>query len=155
MPMSFQQSASCPCSVSSISVKAKPFARFKCHCSICQKLYKQPYADFVVLNAKHLIIEKPETIEFAKYRLPPALNRGLCSHCHSPLVGFLRLAPFLSLAFVPSERFQDANQLPALQGHIFYHRRLSDAEDELPKFEGYWHSELAVTKACLKGLMTS
>lgn len=149
----FQQNATCSCQASRISITAKPFARFRCHCSICQKVYKKPFADFVVVNAKHVELNDIEHLEFAKYRLPPALKRGICRGCHSPLLGLLRLAPFVQLAFVPTERFDDSSELPELEGHIFYHRRVQDADDHLPKISGYWKSELAVTKAVLKGLV--
>jgi hypothetical protein len=33
--------------------------------------------------------------------------------------------------------------------HIFYHRRIADEHDSLPKISGYWRSELAVTKLIL------
>jgi len=33
--------------------------------------------------------------------------------------------------------------------HIFYHRRIADEHDSLPKISGYWRSELAVTKMML------
>lgn len=36
--------------------------------------------------------------------------------------------------------------------HIFYHRRVADAADALPKISGYWASELAVTKAIFRSL---
>lgn len=151
--MTFKQSAECNCQASKITLNSKPFARFKCHCTICQKLYNKPYADFVVVNAKHIQIDKGDSLAFAKHRLPPALNRGICSKCHSPLVGFLRLAPMLKLAFIPADRFEDPSNLPAAQGHIFYHSRHQDINDDLPKLNGYWKSELAVTKAVFKGLV--
>jgi hypothetical protein len=151
--MTFKQSAKCACHKSKITVHSKPFARFMCHCTICQNLYKKPYADFVVVNAKHVQQEKGDHLEYAKYRLPPALNRGICSECHAPLLGKLRIAPFVQLAFIPSDRFEDPNQLPEPQGHIFYHSRAKDIEDDLPKISGYWKSELAVTSAVIKGMI--
>ena len=151
--VSFSQTAQCRCKQSKISVKAKPFARFKCHCTICQKLYNKPYAEFVVVNAKDVCLDKCDQIKFGKYRRPPALSRGLCQGCDSPLIAFLRLAPFIKLAFIPIERFNNADELPGPLGHIFYHSRTQDIEDDLPKVSGYWKSELTVTRAVLKGLI--
>jgi hypothetical protein len=62
------------------------------------------------------------------------------------VVGFLRLAPFVQLAFVPSRNVPDQAALPMPGAHIFYHRRIADANDLLPKISGYWRSELAVTR---------
>lgn len=69
------------------------------------------------------------------------------------MVGFLRLAPFARLAFVPSGNFPDPAALPAPSTHIFYHRRINDAHDTLPKSSGYWPSEIAVTKAILGSIL--
>ncbi|KZY32240.1 MULTISPECIES: GFA family protein [unclassified Oleiphilus] len=150
---SFHQSASCSCTTSKITVRAQPFSRFKCHCTICQEIYNKPYAEFVVVNAKNVELNKSDQLLFAKYRRPPALTRGICQNCQSPLVGFLRLAPFLKLAFIPIDRFEDPGALPAAQGHIFYHSRSEEIDDNLPKFSGYWKSELAVSQSVLKGLI--
>lgn len=154
-PSPLKQTASCVCSESKVSVLSKPLIRFKCHCTICQNLYKKPYAEFVVIQAKHIQLDKVDHIEFGKYRRPPALNRGVCSVCHAPLVAFLRVAPFLKLAFIPVERFSDSSNLPPPQAHIFYHSRSSDIDDSLPKISGYWKSELAVSQALLKALLSA
>jgi hypothetical protein len=65
------------------------------------------------------------------------------------VIGFLRLAPFLQLAFVPTTNFADPAALPPPGAHIFYHRRVDDVNDSLPKISGYWPSELAVTRAVM------
>ena len=62
------------------------------------------------------------------------------------MVGFLRLAPFLQLAFVPSKNFSGLAALPLPSAHIFYHRRVNDVHDSLLKISGYWPSEFAVSK---------
>jgi hypothetical protein len=64
-------------------------------------------------------------------------------------VGFLRLAPFVQLAFVPSRNFSVPAALPMPSAHVFCHRRIADAQDPLPKISGYWRSELAVTRMVL------
>jgi hypothetical protein len=65
----------------------------------------------------------------------------------------LRLAPFVQLAFVPSRNFTDRTALPAPSTHIFYHRRISDVNDALPKISGYWPSECAVTRMVLRSII--
>jgi len=83
-------------------------------------------------------------IKFDRFRRPPALRRGICITCKQPAIGFLRLAPFIQLAFVASSHYPDASLLPPPQAHIFYHRRETDIHDELPKHMGYLKSEWAV-----------
>ena len=149
------QVCTCLCGESKIIVSHKPMARFRCHCSICQGLYNKPFADFTFLNAKHVSLEKTDRLEFAKHRLPPALNRGICSSCNTPLVGFMWLAPWLKFAFIPSERFENSALLPECRAHIFYHSRSADIDDSLPKISGYWPSEIAISKALVQGLFKS
>jgi hypothetical protein len=71
------------------------------------------------------------------------------------VVGFLRLATFVRLAFVPTRNFSDQSVLPAPSAHIFYHRRQVDAADELKKISGYWPSELAVTRLVLEHVVNA
>jgi len=72
-----KQSCACPCGDTTFEVNAKPIARFICHCTICQSLYKRPFADFTVMLAKHVEYDENQNISFGKYRRPPALNRGV------------------------------------------------------------------------------
>jgi hypothetical protein len=58
----------------------------------------------------------------------------------------------MGLAFVPAQNFPRAAELPAAGAHIFYDRRVADIEDNLPKFSGYWASEIHVTRSILAGL---
>ena len=133
----------------STQVNGTPALRLFCHCQICQAIYKQPYADVTAFWAGAISLPEDHSIQFRRYRPPPALRRGTCPSCGAPVVGFLRLAPFLQLAFVPSRNFSTPAALPTPGAHIFYHRRIADVHDPLPKVSGYWRSELAVTKMVL------
>jgi hypothetical protein len=140
------QTASCECGQSRFKVDGVPVARFKCHCTICQSLYKKPYADVVMLWGGAITLPQKQSFTFRKYRPPPALRRATCDSCGAPVVGFLRLVPFVQLAFSQGANFADQSLLPPTSFHIFYHSRIKDVDDELPKISGYWASELAVTK---------
>jgi hypothetical protein len=142
---------SCPCGVSTFEVYTKPLARFYCHCLICQKLYQKPFADFTVMLSNNVTVHNESKIKFDRYRLPPALRRGICISCKQPVIGFLRIAPYVQLAFVASSRYPKCSLLPAPQAHIFYHRRTADINDDLPKYEGYLRSELAVCTGIASG----
>ena len=147
-----QQPCACTCGASKFAVDGKPIGRFLCHCSICQSLYKQPYADVTVFWAGSIKQTEPSDLVFKRYRLPPAVRRGTCPACGAPVLGYLRLAPFVQLGFVASRNFSDAAALPAPSTHIFYHRRVADVADALPKVSGYWPSEIAVIRLVLAGL---
>jgi hypothetical protein len=146
------QACACPCGKSTFEVKSKPIARLICHCTICQSLYKRPFADFTVLRADQVEFDKTQNIQFGRHRLPPSLNRGLCGACQAPTLGFIRVAPYLNFAFVPSSHYPEQDFLPPASAHIFYHSRVTDIDDNLPKHNGYWTSELIVGKAVLTGL---
>ena len=53
--------------------------------------------------------------------------------------------PFVRLAFVPIDNYPDQVVLPPPKMHIFYHRRVADVSDALPKYSGQWRSQLAAT----------
>ena len=49
------------------------------------------------------------------------------------------MVPGLTVAFVPSRRtFPRPVELPEPDRHIFYHRRVADIADAIPKLSGYW-----------------
>jgi hypothetical protein len=152
-PQIIQQRATCHCGISSVAVHGKPIVRMLCHCTICKQDYQRAFSDFVVFRPGAVILPPDQEIQFRKYRKPPALSRGTCSRCNNPVVGFLRLAPFVQLAFVPARNFPQQGELPVPAAHIFYHQRIEDVLDNLPKIEGYWASELAITKAVTASLL--
>lgn len=83
-------------------------------------------------------------VEFRTYRSPPAVQRGKCTVCDEPAIEFLRMPPMPGLAIVPSVNFLGESVLPEPACHIFYHRRVADIDDALPKYSGYWRSQLAM-----------
>ena len=146
------QDCACLGGESRFTVAGEPIGRFFCHCTICQMLYRKPFADVTYLWAGSVTLPDNQPIEFRRYRPPPALRRGICARCGNPVVGFLRLAPGLTIAFVPSQNFPRPAELPAPDRHIFYDRRVADIADTVPKLEGYWASEAHVTRTVFGGL---
>jgi hypothetical protein len=128
-------------------------ARFVCHCRICQSVYRAPFADVTVWRADDVVVTTGAPLCFRRHRLPPALDRGVCAACADPVVGYLRVAPFVRLAFVPARSFASTSRLPRRSIHIFYDRRVRDVRDDLPKISGYWASELAVARLVLAGML--
>ena len=142
----------CRCGQSEFVVTGRPAARLYCHCEICQALYRQPRADVTVWWGQSVVLAERQRVRFKHYRLPPAINRGTCSSCGLPVAGFLRLAPFVQLAFVPAMNFPRRAGLPRPSAHIFYHRRVKEERDRLPKVGGYWPSELCATGLIVAGM---
>jgi hypothetical protein len=140
-----QTKCACLCGKTQFRIGAQPFARFYCHCAICQSLYAKPYADVSALWARALSPAAPSDVKTARYRRPPALDRSTCAHCGKPVYGVFMLGPLRTIAFVPSANIGIDFALPAPASHIFYHRRIADIDDGLPKYSGYWRSELAVS----------
>jgi len=139
----------CACNSTRFDVTGVPLTRFYCHCRICQSLYHQPFADVTAWWGNSVTLPSTDIVQFKRYRPPPAVRRGICSACGRPAVGFLTILPFMTLAFIPAGNFADQSLLPAAGAHIFYHRRVRDVADELPKYSGYWASELAVARSVL------
>src|SRR5271154_2368654 len=146
---SMNQDCACLCGASRLTVTRDPIGRFFCHCTICQKVYGKPFADVTYFWAESVALPVSQDIVFRRYRPPPALRRGVCAKCGNPIVGFLRLAPGLMLAFVPSQNFPRPAELAAPNRHIFYDRRVEDIPDSIPKLEGYWASEAYSTRSVL------
>ncbi len=149
------ENCSCPCGTAGFSLWAKPLGRFFCHCLICQSLYKAPFTDVTAFWAGSERLRSQDEVEFKRYRLPPALQRATCRACSAPLLGYLRLAPFVRLLFVPTRNIKPSSGVPEPSMHIFYHRRVQEATDSLPKICGYWRSELAVSRLILSGTVRS
>jgi hypothetical protein len=146
------QDCACLCGASRFSVSGNPIGRFFCHCTICQSVYRKPFADVAYFWAEAVDLPADQSVEFRRYRPPPALRRGLCMKCMNPVVGFLTVVPGLTVAFVPSQNFPRPAELPAPGRHIFYDRRVADIADSVPKVQGYIASEAYVTRSILAGL---
>ncbi|MBV8797542.1 MAG: GFA family protein [Hyphomicrobiales bacterium] len=146
------QDCACLCGASRFAVHGRPIGRFFCHCTICQKAYRKPFADVTYFRAVSVTLPDRLPIAFRRHRPPPALRRGTCAKCGNPVVSLLGFPRSLALAFVPSQNFPEAAELPAPDAHIFYDCRVGDIADDVPKVSGYWASEADVTRSILAGL---
>ncbi len=144
--------AACACGASRFQVRSRPFARFICHCTICQAYTGKPFSDVTVLRARDVELADRMPVAYRKHRLPPNIVRGVCTSCGNPVIEFGLAGP-AKLAFVPTANYADTSTLPAASLHMFYHRRVSDARDNLPKHSGYIASQLAVVGLLMRGLM--
>ena len=151
----FDGRCKCPCEAVELRLRKPPVTRFYCHCTICQKVYRKPYADVTVHWAWNVEIPDKSLIRFKKYRPFPALQRGTCLKCEHPVAGFLTLFPFVRLAFVPTHMYGEVSSIPSPAGHIFSHRAVAPIDDALPSYSGYVKSELAVMKFFMAGMKKS
>lgn len=139
---------SCSCGTFSFETKKAPAARFVCHCLFCQDFTGEAFSDVSVLMAHQIQMKGTADLIHKKYRLPPNLNRTLCATCGKPAMETMGAGP-LKLVFVPSKNFVEQNLLPPIKLHAFYHRRVADVADNLPKHAHYWPSQLAITKTIM------
>jgi hypothetical protein len=146
------QNCACLCGASRFTVSGNPIGRFFCHCTICQKAYEKPFADVTYFMANSVRLPDSQPVAFRRHRPPPAMRRGACAKCGNPVFNLLGFPRSLALAFVPSQNFPEAAELPAPNAHIFYDRRVADISDTVPKISGYWASEAYVTKSILASM---
>ena len=61
-------------------------------------------------------------------------------------IGILEQWPSAKIGddFINADNIQDKSLLTRPLGHIFYHRKKEYIGDELPKFKGYWRSQIKV-----------
>lgn len=142
MPAQFQsQVATCVCKANKFEVKTAPMVRFICHCEVCQKFTGKAFSDVTVALARDVDLIDISATEFKRMKAPPNIKRGQCTQCHTPSI---ELGIVDQLAFIPTPTYPHPEQLPAPTLHAFYHRRVADIEDDLPKHEGFINSQMAI-----------
>ncbi|QLC24218.1 hypothetical protein HFP57_03690 [Parasphingopyxis algicola] len=146
--------ASCSCGAARLTLTALPRHRFFCHCTVCQTVYRAPFADVTVIRADRVAIETPEAIAFARYKSPPAIERGICTNCGKPVVALADMPLSPRLAFIAAKNFDDAAALPPSSMHIHYGTRSADIDDTLPKRSGPLVSQLAAMRPILGAIFS-
>jgi len=127
----------CPCGETQFKILGKPIIRAKCHCTICQEFNQAPYGDIVIFRNKDIQLPEDNKVAFKAYAFPPVVKRGKCTACNQPAIEFIP-----GLTIVPSQNLKDSDLLPEVSFHSFYHRRVEDANDDLPKYSGYLKSQV-------------
>ncbi len=117
-----------------------------CHCTICQQFNQAPFADVVVFKTAQVSVPDKSSIDFKTYKPPPNVNRGVCQHCQQPVIEFFDMPLMPKLTMVPAAMFAVQQSLPKPSAHMFYEKRLTDADDQLPKKQGFLRSQLAFFK---------
>lgn len=146
-------SGQCACGEVRFDLRGAPLLRFFCHCTICQAFNQSAVADYTVFRRHDVDLPPQLALAFQAYRPPPAIQRGKCSACGKAAIEIMRLPMLPKLVFVPTLNLVDPALAPPPSLHTFYNRRLADARDELPKYSGYWRSQLAFLRRLAPALL--
>ncbi len=133
----------CACGATHFQTDGEPLFRILCHCSICQRYNSAPFADVLVFRAEDVSMPPPGAVEFETYKPPPNVKRGKCAKCAQPAIEVFIVPVFPKLVMVPTPMLSIEAELPAPKAHIFYDKRVSDAQDDYPKHRGFLKSQLA------------
>lgn len=137
------QACRCSCGSVTFDVVGPALFRILCHCTLCQRYNSAPFADVVVYAAKSVTKPAPGLVSYETYKPPPNVLRGKCTACGAPAIEVFEAPMFPKLTMVPVKMLNEAYGAPPPRAHIFYDKRLADADDALPKHSGFLSSQLA------------
>lgn len=148
-----EQDCHCSCDSARFRVHGQPLLRAICHCTICQAFNEAPFADIALFRARDVDPPAEGKVSFDTYRPPPNVQRGKCVSCGKPAIENLQLPLLPAMVIVPTTNFTDQAALPPPAMHVFYNRRVADVDDDLPKYSGYWRSQMVFTAKVLGQLI--
>lgn len=142
----------CKCGIISFKQDSRALCRFVCHCNLCKTYTNGAYNDETFFLNNDVVINHPELVEFKRnYSNLSPLRRGVCKNCRSPAVSIAKLLR-LSLIVVPSELAASEVEVPQICSHVFFHRSIVEPNDILPKYNGYWVSQIMTQLHLIKSL---
>ena len=133
----------CSCGNARFEARAAPLFRALCHCTICQRFNAAPFADVVVYAASDVTAPPDGAIAYDTWKPPPNVQRGKCVRCGDPAIEQFAAPLFPKLTMVPAAMHAGDTALPEPAMHMFYDKRVTDADDDLPKRSGFVASQLA------------
>lgn len=136
----------CSCGTTRFQTAAEPLFRILCHCTICQRFNEAPLADVLVYRAEDVTLPSAGVVEFDTYRPPPNVQRGKCAACGQPAVEVFAAPILPRLVMIPRPMLPLNANIQPPRAHIFYDKRVTDAHDALPRYEGYVRSQLTFLK---------
>lgn len=140
------QSAVCECGQVDYALKAQPIIRLYCHCTICQAFNQAPYADVCIFKGRDVELPNNDVVRYKAWQSPKIVQRGVCTSCEKPIVEQLTMPLMPGYVIAPTQRLQNKSLIPEAALHVFYHSRVQDADDELPKYSGYLRSQLGLLR---------
>ena len=149
-----QQTAHCSCGTVELKLSGKPLIRGYCHCTTCQAYTGSDYSDVTVFRATDVQITDESSVEFQGYQTPSLAQRGKCVNCHNPTHEKIVMPVLPNLIIVSTEILPESMKLePSM--HIFYHRRVQDISDQVPRHHGFIKSQAVFMGALFKSLWQS
>ncbi|QIZ76876.1 GFA family protein [Ferrimonas lipolytica] len=143
----------CICGATQFQVFSAPLLRVYCHCTICQRFNNAPFADVTIFRTEDVRMPAPNSVQFKRYKSPPAVQRGSCSHCGSPAIELVDLPLLPKLVVVPTANIKQEQYIPRPSLHIFYDKRVAEIDDSLDKYHGFARSQLALSSKLIKALL--
>lgn len=142
--------AACPCGNATLKIHSPPRFRMLCHCTICQRFNQAPFADVLVYRAGDVDLPEPGVVEFSTWKPPPNVQRGTCTKCGAAAVETFHAPLLPKLTMVPRAMLAADADLPEPVAHFFYETRVAEADDALPRHEGFLPSQWAFLKHYLR-----
>ena len=142
----------CQCGHVRFAIKGRPLFRAYCHCKTCQAYNQADYGDVVVMRSGDVGLSGAEHIAFEFLQNPPVVKRGRCANCDGVAVETANLPMLPELTIIPAQTLDHPAGMPDPAFHMYYNRRVADADDALPKHSGNLRSQLAFARALLGGL---
>ena len=142
----------CECGHFRLRKDAKVVKRFICHCEFCKNHVDGDFNDECFLRVSDLEFIDEKEISFNRSpSLRKPLGRGKCINCNNPVVSFAKL-PIGGFILVPTELLPKNLELPDVCSHVFYHRRITEFRDSVPKYSNYWSSQIITLWNLFRGL---
>ena len=141
----------CDCSSVCLSITGPALFRAYCHCKTCQAFNGTPHADVSIFRATQVTLADDQNVSYQHYQKPALVARGKCLKCGAPAIENVPLPLLPDLRIVPTNLLPDT-LVQNSSFHIFYHRRVRDVEDTLPKYNSFVSSQLAFRGALIKSL---
>jgi hypothetical protein len=114
-----------------------------CQCP-CGSNQFSTHGDVVLFKLGNVTVPD-QAVTFGKYKGVAAIDRGICDHCHKPVMAKMGKDD-KGYAFIAAQNFANPHALPDGAMHVFYGTRKEDADDTLPKHKSWFSSQLAFLK---------
>ncbi|KAF1004560.1 MAG: hypothetical protein GAK28_03937 [Luteibacter sp.] len=131
----------CLCGKVSIELHGEPSARANCHCSSCRDFYGVPLFSATAWQADNVRIDSGATRSFKHPEKD--MTKTFCENCGEVVFGTnrlgMRVVPNAMVARATDGSIQE-HWAPTM--HLFYRQRLTDIQDNLPKYLEGWDGPL-------------
>lgn len=143
----------CQCENICFEKGVKPIARFICHCNLCQNYMNQNSNDESFFKICDVRVKDPKKLILKRnYSGFSPLKRAICKACNKPVVSFFNIG-LLKFTLLPSSSVPEKYKLNEISMHGFYKYRANNVDDKVPKYYGYWRSQIMTLYYLIIGLI--